>query len=93
MVWDENKLAIVGFIFKTMRQACDQRKAGPDNDFAIMEAIGNLPLSNIKCPSLIMNGKADSDFPMSYAKYAHEAIPGFDLYKTSKKCYFPLINL
>ena len=80
IVGDENKLAFVDFLFKTMSQDYDRRKAGVDNDLAIMEGIDKLPLSNIKCPTLIMHGDADSDVPMSHAEYAHEAIPGSDLF-------------
>jgi len=80
VVGDENKLAFINFLFKTMSQDYDRRKAGVDNDIATMEGIDKLPLSNIKCPTLIMHGDADSDVPMSHAEYAHEAIPGSDLF-------------
>ena len=80
IVGDEDKLAFVDFLFKTMSQDYDRRKAGLDNDFAIMEGIDKLPLSNIECPTLIMHGDADSDVPMSHAEYAHVAIPGSDLF-------------
>jgi pimeloyl-ACP methyl ester carboxylesterase len=79
IVGDEDKLAFVDFLFKTMSQDYDRRKAGVDNDFAIAEEIDKLPLSNIKCPTLIIHGDADT-LPISHAEYAYEAIPGSDLF-------------
>jgi len=80
IVGDENKLAFVDFLFKTMSQSYDRRKAGVDNDLDILFHIDRLPLSHITCPCLIMHGDADSDVPFNHGEYAHQAIPGSDFY-------------
>jgi len=80
IIKDENKLAFMNFLFQTMSQKYDQRKAGVNNDIVTMEGINQLPLSNIECPTLIIHGNADSDVPISHAEYAQKNILNSELY-------------
>ena len=50
------------------------RKAGLLNDLAQEGRIGNWPLSQIHCPTLILQGTADQNVPPADAKYAHAQI-------------------
>lgn len=55
------------------------RKAGLLNDLAQEERIGNWPLGQIHCPTLILQGTADQNVPPADAKYAHSQIAGSQL--------------
>lgn len=77
---DRNKTAFVNFMVKTMSYKYDQRKAGLQNDIEVLEALDEIPLSNIVCPTLIVHGTADTDVPLSHARYAAESISGSDYY-------------
>lgn len=77
---DENKKAFVNFMVKTMSLKYDHRKEGVDNDLEVLEGIDKLPLSNIKCPTLLLHGTADADVPFSNAEYGHENISDSVLY-------------
>jgi len=55
------------------------RKAGLLNDLAQEGRIGNWPLSQIHCPTLILQGTADQNVPPADAKYAHAQIAGSQL--------------
>lgn len=80
IVKDKDKFAFLNLLFQTMSEKYDQRKAGIDNDLKQLMAIDKLPLSNISCPTLIINGDADTDVPKNHAEYAHKAIKGSELY-------------
>ncbi len=83
IVADADKLAFFDFLFKTMSKDYARRKAGLDNDMKILFGIDRLPLADIRCPSLILHGDADSDVPYSHGEYAHQAIAGSELYTIS----------
>lgn len=55
------------------------RKAGLLNDLAQEGRIGNWPLSQIHCPTLILQGTADQNVPPADAEYAHAQIAGSQL--------------
>jgi len=50
------------------------RKAGVDNDLIQLAGIDNLPLSEIKAPSLIIHGTADADVQFSDGDHAASTI-------------------
>lgn len=56
-----------------------QRKTGLLNDLAQEGRIGNRPLSQIHCPTLILQGTADQNVPPADAKYVHAQIAGSQL--------------
>lgn len=51
-------------------------RVGYDNDEAEFAALGELPLDQIACPTLIVHGRADRSVPIAHAKRAHAAISG-----------------
>ncbi|MGH8149644.1 MAG: alpha/beta fold hydrolase [Steroidobacteraceae bacterium] len=55
------------------------RKAGLENDLAQEARIGNWPLAQIRCPTLILQGAADRNVRPADAEYAHTAIAGSQL--------------
>ncbi|MGH8217892.1 MAG: alpha/beta fold hydrolase [Steroidobacteraceae bacterium] len=55
------------------------RKAGVLNDLTQEGQIGNWPLSQIHCPTLILQGTADQNVPPADARYAHAQIAGSQL--------------
>ncbi|MFW5836375.1 MAG: alpha/beta fold hydrolase [Desulfovibrionaceae bacterium] len=65
--------------FKAMMHAIGdhgaRRVAGARNDVDRLGAITALPLSDIRCPTLVIHGDADNDVPPEHAKLAFEAIP------------------
>jgi pimeloyl-ACP methyl ester carboxylesterase len=52
------------------------RRPGTDNDTSQLARIANLPLADIRCPTLIVHGTRDADVPLEHGKHAHEHIPG-----------------
>lgn len=63
-------------ILQTFADRAAERQAGVANDLAITAAMGDLPLSTIRCPTLILHGQADSDVGLDHATYAAGAIAG-----------------
>lgn len=55
------------------------RRAGLLNDLAQEERIGNWPIRQIHCPTLILQGTADQNVPPADAEYAHAQIAGSQL--------------
>jgi pimeloyl-ACP methyl ester carboxylesterase len=80
IVKDPDKFVFVDFLFKTMSTHYERRKPGLDNDLVQFEAIDKLPLSHIKCPTLIFQGDADNDVTNAHAEHAHKSIAGSELY-------------
>ncbi len=56
------------------------RRAGFDNDSAGFRALTPLNLAAIRCPALIMHATEDASVPPENARYAHQQIPGSELY-------------
>lgn len=52
------------------------RGAGVDNDWARFAEIESLDLQNVKAPTLVISGTADSDVPPQHSDYAAATIPG-----------------
>jgi pimeloyl-ACP methyl ester carboxylesterase len=54
----------------------DPRRAGNDNDVALLHQLPRLPLEQVRCPSLIVHGTHDADVKFYDGVYAYENIPG-----------------
>ncbi len=52
------------------------RRAGTDNDTVQLARITELPLSTIRCPTLVVHGTHDADVPLSHGERAQEQITG-----------------
>jgi pimeloyl-ACP methyl ester carboxylesterase len=52
------------------------RAAGRLNDGDQFSRLPSWPLSEIKCPTLIIHGTADTNVPFAHAQFAHEQIAG-----------------
>lgn len=52
------------------------RKAGTDNDTIQLARITDLPLADIRCPTLIVHGTHDADVPIEHGTRAHDQITG-----------------
>ena len=52
------------------------RRPGTDNDTAQLAQITDLPLADIRCPTLIVHGTHDADVPLEHGTRAHEQITG-----------------
>jgi 2-hydroxy-6-oxonona-2,4-dienedioate hydrolase len=52
------------------------RDAGRLNDGDQFSRLPSWPLSQIKCPTLIIHGTADTNVPFAHAQFAHEQIAG-----------------
>ena len=50
------------------------RRAGTDNDTVQLARITELPLSAIRCPTLVVHGTHDADVPFDHGKRAREQI-------------------
>ncbi len=73
VVADPEKLRVVKVICNSMNPY-RLRKAGVDNDLIQLAAIDNLPLSEIKAPSLIIHGTADADVQFRDGDHAASTI-------------------
>jgi pimeloyl-ACP methyl ester carboxylesterase len=52
------------------------RAAGHDNDIAQWETISELPLKNVQCPTLILQGTADTNVSLAHGEFAQAQIVG-----------------
>jgi pimeloyl-ACP methyl ester carboxylesterase len=52
------------------------RRPGTDNDTAQLAHITDLPLADVRCPTLVVHGTHDADVPVEHGKRAHEQITG-----------------
>ncbi len=57
------------------------RVPGFNNDMERFAAIEELPLSDIRCPTLITHGTADGDVPFKHAEDAYQIIPDSQLHR------------
>jgi pimeloyl-ACP methyl ester carboxylesterase len=53
-----------------------RRAAGHENDIAQWAAISELSLKNVHCPTLILQGTADTNVPIAHGEFAHAQIAG-----------------
>lgn len=54
------------------------RIPGNDNDMAMFRDLGSLPLSQVRCPTLVVHGTHDADVKFCHGVRAHEEIQGAD---------------
>jgi len=52
------------------------RKAGTDNDTALLRQVTHLQVEQVRCPTLIVHGTHDADVKFHHGVYAYEHIPG-----------------
>ena len=75
-VWaDETKRRFVVELAKTVSWR-GARKAGLDNDKANFAAITDLELARIAVPTLLVQGRVDTDLAPDHTEYAAAQIPG-----------------
>jgi pimeloyl-ACP methyl ester carboxylesterase len=72
---DPHRSTIMLSFIKTMSPV-SLRWDGIQNDLKQLAAIEELPLKNIKAPTLVIQGKHDADVRPEHAEYALSAIPG-----------------
>ena len=76
---DTKKLEFAVDFFKTANPY-KLRKEGTEIDLEQGEKIDKLPLENVKCPTLVIQGKEDADVKFSDGQYAASTIPGAEHY-------------
>jgi pimeloyl-ACP methyl ester carboxylesterase len=52
------------------------RVPGNTNDIEQLRELGDLPMADVRCPTLVVHGTHDSDVPFCHGVRAHEQIPG-----------------
>ncbi|TFF84652.1 alpha/beta hydrolase [Candidatus Thorarchaeota archaeon] len=60
------------------------RMAGLDNDLVQLEKVSFSNLGDIRCPTLVVQGTADTDVPFTNAEFSSSSIPNARLYKIEK---------
>ena len=58
-----------------------KRVMGKANDISQFATIENWPLNQIRCPTLILHGTADTNVPIANAEYAHDQIANSEFVK------------
>lgn len=78
---DDNAIATIehGKVYARLPSA--KRLAGKANDLKQFAAIENWPLNQIRCPTLILHGTADTSVPIANAEHAHKQIAGSEFVK------------
>jgi pimeloyl-ACP methyl ester carboxylesterase len=69
-----------------------KRKAGWDNDTEQWSQLTDLPLTSIRCPTLILQGTADQNVPLVQAEWAHSQIAGSTLVTLPGQDHWMLIT-
>ena len=67
-------LSFVGALMDSM-YPYEPRKAGTDNDTALLNQLTRVPVEQVRCPTLVVHGTRDADVPFHHGVYAHEHIP------------------
>ena len=62
----------------------DLLRTGFQNDMKQFAAIEQLPLDQIRCPTLVAHGTHDGDVPFAHAEHAVSRIPGAELLQVDK---------
>ncbi len=76
---DPKRVNVLTGLMKSMSPG-DLREAGMKNDVAQLENVKDLPLKDIKVPTLIIHGTNDADVSVEDAKFAARTIPKAELY-------------
>ena len=59
-------------------------RAGFDNDMEQFQAIKQLPMDRVRCPTLVAHGTHDRDVPFTHAEASAQGIPGAELFRVEK---------
>jgi 2-hydroxy-6-oxonona-2,4-dienedioate hydrolase len=73
---DDTKVRPLGEIILKSTYPYEARDAGRVNDGEQFSRLPRWPLEQIKCPTLIVHGTADTTVPFAQALFAHEQIAG-----------------
>jgi pimeloyl-ACP methyl ester carboxylesterase len=76
---DPKRMKVLTGLMKSMSPA-DLRQAGMENDIEQLEKVNDLPLKEIKAPTLVIHGTKDADVSVEDAKFAAQTIPDVELY-------------
>ncbi|MFW9794484.1 MAG: alpha/beta fold hydrolase [Candidatus Thorarchaeota archaeon] len=73
----------VSWYKKFIRSTCpmSRRMAGLNNDLKQMESVAFSNLENVRCPTLVVHGTADTDVSFANAEYSATAIQNARLYR------------
>ena len=66
----------------------DLLRAGFDNDIEQFGAIEQLPLAQVRCPTLVVHGTHDRDVPFSHAENSAREIAGAEFHRVDKGWHF-----
>jgi 2-hydroxy-6-oxonona-2,4-dienedioate hydrolase len=72
----DTKVRALGEILLKSTYPYAARDAGQVNDVNQYSGLPRWPLAQVKCPTLIVHGTADTTVPFSHAQFAHEQIDG-----------------
>ena len=62
----------------------DLLRAGLDNDMKQFGSIEQLPLDQVRCPTLVTHGTHDGDVPFAHAENSARGIPNAELFQVEK---------
>jgi pimeloyl-ACP methyl ester carboxylesterase len=68
------------------------RDAGHQNDIAEQANISALPLEDIRCPTLILQGTADVNVPIAHGEFAHAHIAGSQFVRLAEQDHWMVIT-
>lgn len=68
------------------------RAAGHQNDIVQWAAIADLPLKGVHCPTLVLQGTADVNVPISHGEFAHAQIAGSEFVKLPDEAHWMVIT-
>lgn len=76
---DPKRVDVLTKLMKSMSPG-ELRRDGMENDVEQLEKVANLPLREIRTPTLIIHGDKDADVSVADARLASQEIPGSELY-------------
>jgi pimeloyl-ACP methyl ester carboxylesterase len=76
----------VSWYKRFIRTTCpmSSRLAGLNNDLEQLQRVSFSNLGDIRCPTLVVHGTADTDVPFTNAEFSSSSIPNARLYKIEK---------
>jgi pimeloyl-ACP methyl ester carboxylesterase len=75
---DPSALRVLRQVAGTMT-SLSRRRVGMENDFAQLAVLADLPLGRIRCPVLVIHGRADGNVPFGHAEYVAASVSGAEL--------------
>ncbi|MDO9264282.1 MAG: alpha/beta hydrolase, partial [Desulfosalsimonadaceae bacterium] len=76
---DPQRVKVLTGMMKSMSPG-DLREAGMKNDVEQLEKVKDLPLKDVKAPTLVIHGTNDADVNVEDAKFAARTIPDVELF-------------